>query len=90
MCGTAFDALLYTLQLRSHSIVLRVVLKFSETKVLHERRNVHGESATEILLQAIPTANGIFFRASPMLDRTFFRFLLLVLTAQNHPVAVTL
>lgn len=75
---------------RPHSIVSGVMFNFGEAKVLHERRNIHREATTKILLQAVPTANWVYFGASPVLDRAFFRFLILVLAAKQHPVVMLL
>src|SRR3954447_6333369 len=46
--------------LRTHAIVLRVVLELAEAELLHQRRDVDAEPPPKALLQAVPSADGVF------------------------------
>src|SRR3954447_264721 len=46
--------------LRTHAIVLRVVLELAEAERFHQRRDVDTEPPPKALLQAVPSADGVF------------------------------
>src|SRR3972149_6592893 len=73
-----------------HAIVLRVVLDLSESQHFHHGWHVHSEAAAKTLLQTVPTADRILWRATPGFDGSFLRWLLLVRAAQLDPIAVLL
>src|ERR1700687_3136383 len=76
--------------LRSHPVILGVVLELDQPQFLQEWRKVHAETAAQTLLQTIPATHRIRWRPAPGLDRALFRRLLLVGAAELHPVAALL
>src|SRR3989442_815122 len=71
-------------------IALGVVLDVGQVHGLHYGRHVYPEWTAESFLQAVPAPNRVLRRASPCLDGSVRRRLLLVRGAEEHPVALFL
>ena len=74
----------------SHPVVARVVFQLRKVQGFHERWDVHGEAATQSLLQPVPAADRVGGRASPCLDGAVFGRLLFVGRPELDPVPLLL